>query len=423
MKIAKKKDRCGFPRVERTTMKVTDLLAAMSKYNPRKMPPAHRDALRASLCEYGMVQEIVFNRRTGTVVGGHQKILIANEESEGDAPVTVVDLPIEKERALNVALNSPTLAGEFTDDLQPLLAQLEADLPDLFAALNLDDLIEEKSHRVNHFAPLREMKSLKDDRAAAYAWVKMAVVEYSGGRDSTAALLWARVNLPGARLVALHADMGADFPGFPAHVYSVTKTIDCELALVRTENIIIGFMQKGWPIWVGPWCQTRMNHSLDQWVKSNCIREETLILRGTRSKQKKATSDLQPNVELKSMPRWKRLEPIFDWTEESVHRLVESAGVPIWDGYALGMQRTACWCCPGQRPIAYAALRREYPCLFRAYEMLEKFLGTGGFWTPSLQGFSIAQAADRGDQMLAAAQIAQSKKAKTGGRKQATRHS
>src|SRR5450759_5983358 len=42
----------------------------------------------------------------------------------------------------------------------------------------------------------------------------------------------------------------------------------------------------------------------------------------------------------------------------------------------------ACWCCPGQRPSAYAALRREYPCLDRAYAQLEERLGVGGYWAP-----------------------------------------
>jgi 3'-phosphoadenosine 5'-phosphosulfate sulfotransferase (PAPS reductase)/FAD synthetase len=101
------------------------------------------------------------------------------------------------------------------------------------------------------------------------------------------------------------------------------------------------------------------------------------------------------------MPGWKRCEPIFDWSDESVARILAASGVPMWSGYSLGMQRTACWCCPGQRPIAYAAVRRAFPDVFRAYEELETTVGEEAFWTQSLKGRPVTYAADRGDEMLA----------------------
>ena len=51
-----------------------------------------------------------------------------------------MDLPDVEVRALNVALNSPQLAGDFTDGLGDILAEVEAGMPDLFAAVRLDAL-------------------------------------------------------------------------------------------------------------------------------------------------------------------------------------------------------------------------------------------------------------------------------------------
>jgi hypothetical protein len=77
-------------------------------YNPRlDLKPGDPDyeKLARSVDEFGLVEPLVWNRRTGNLVGGHQrfKILLARGVKEVD--VSVVDLPLEREKALNVALN------------------------------------------------------------------------------------------------------------------------------------------------------------------------------------------------------------------------------------------------------------------------------------------------------------------------------
>lgn len=100
-------------------------------YNPRKdLKPGDPDydKLRRSIDEFGCVDPIVWNKRSGNVVGGHQrlKVLIASGETEVD--VSVVDLSPARERALNVALNK--IAGDWDDrKLAQLLDELIA-VPD-----------------------------------------------------------------------------------------------------------------------------------------------------------------------------------------------------------------------------------------------------------------------------------------------------
>ncbi|MHB1126871.1 MAG: hypothetical protein ACYC2T_07905 [Bacillota bacterium] len=48
---------------------------------------------------------IIWNERTGRVVGGHQRLKILRELGWQQVEVSVVDLPEEKEKALNLALN------------------------------------------------------------------------------------------------------------------------------------------------------------------------------------------------------------------------------------------------------------------------------------------------------------------------------
>jgi len=58
-------------------------------------------------------------------------------EGYTEVPVSLVRLSLAEEKALNVALNSHTISGKFNNDiLRPLLAEIKAELPDVFSALN-----------------------------------------------------------------------------------------------------------------------------------------------------------------------------------------------------------------------------------------------------------------------------------------------
>jgi hypothetical protein len=110
-------------------------------YNPRSI---NVDALRGlgrSIDEFGLVEPIVWNRRTGHVVGGHQRLEALIERGVTETPVVVVDIDETREKALNVSLNNPNIQGVFTPDLGGILALLESSLPnDLFLNLKMDML-------------------------------------------------------------------------------------------------------------------------------------------------------------------------------------------------------------------------------------------------------------------------------------------
>ncbi len=119
-------------------MPISDLRP--SDYNPRRISEQAMAGLSASIVRFGLVQPIIWNQRTKRVVGGHQRLkaLIAQGVTETD--VVVVDLPESEEKALNVALNSPAIAGEFTEDLDALLAEIRKSEPALFDELLLEEL-------------------------------------------------------------------------------------------------------------------------------------------------------------------------------------------------------------------------------------------------------------------------------------------
>lgn len=117
----------GFP-VKR--VKLSELSKA--PYNPRKITPEQANALRRSLNEFGNVEPIVWNKQTGHIVGGHQRIDALKALGETETDILVVDMPEEREKALNIALNK--ISGEWDNDL---LANVLQELLDGGADLTL----------------------------------------------------------------------------------------------------------------------------------------------------------------------------------------------------------------------------------------------------------------------------------------------
>ena len=75
-----------------------------AKYNPRKdLKPGDPEfeKLRRSVEEFGYVEPIIWNRRTGVVVGGHQRLKVLQHLGYTEVDCVVLDLDEQKERALN----------------------------------------------------------------------------------------------------------------------------------------------------------------------------------------------------------------------------------------------------------------------------------------------------------------------------------
>ena len=131
-------------------MKIKDLKPA--EYNPRKISDEQLQRLKKSLLEFGDLSGIVFNRQTGNVIGGHQRLKCLPPDAKiekktlkepsptgttATGTITIdgerfiyreVDWSKEKEKQANIAANKH--GGEWDDEkLSELLKELSA-IPD-----------------------------------------------------------------------------------------------------------------------------------------------------------------------------------------------------------------------------------------------------------------------------------------------------
>lgn len=92
------------------------------KYNPRKdLKPgdAEYEKLKRFMERFGYVEPVVWNKNTGRVFSGHQrlKILVDMGLNEGDC--VVVEMDEEREKAINIVLNK--INGEWDTDKLAML--------------------------------------------------------------------------------------------------------------------------------------------------------------------------------------------------------------------------------------------------------------------------------------------------------------
>lgn len=118
-------------------------------YNPRKdLKPgdAEYEKLRRSIKEFGYVEPIIWNKTTGNVVGGHQRLKVLLADGVKEIDCVVVEFDSEKEKALNIALNK--VSGEWDrDKLTALISDLQAEDFDVtitgFDLAEIDELFKD----------------------------------------------------------------------------------------------------------------------------------------------------------------------------------------------------------------------------------------------------------------------------------------
>lgn len=108
--------------------------------NARQMDEAHMVALKASIERFGYVEPIVYNKRTGHIVGGHQRYSVLLAEGVKEATMVVVDMEPDEEMAANITLNNPEIEGEWDDTAADLIGQVQGAAPELFGALRMGEL-------------------------------------------------------------------------------------------------------------------------------------------------------------------------------------------------------------------------------------------------------------------------------------------
>ena len=151
---------------ETETIKRSDIKNA--PYNPRIMDESAKKRLRKNIAKHGLVAALTWNKRTGNLVGGHQRLeqldgLEKNKDYE--LTVCVVDVDEREEAALNVQLNNPSMQGEWDlDKLAMLSEDFDLDLANDLGFTETDiDFMFEGDDRFSQLFDTQEKEDMRGD--------------------------------------------------------------------------------------------------------------------------------------------------------------------------------------------------------------------------------------------------------------------
>lgn len=171
-----------FQKFEMRTIDRRDIKTA--DYNPRTISDHARKQLKKAIEEVGLIQPLIWNERTGTLVSGHQRLATLDSlehykpggKKSYTLEVAVVSLDDQQERRMNVFLNNQSAMGEFDlDMLDVMRKEFDISLPDMgFSAEDIDinftvDLPVDHHDSAEASRAKDTLAAIKEERQAAKA--------------------------------------------------------------------------------------------------------------------------------------------------------------------------------------------------------------------------------------------------------------
>lgn len=204
-----------------------------------------------------------------------------------------------------------------------------------------------------------------------------AMLEFSGGKDSLAALYLARPYLD--RITVLFADTGGTFPHVVEFVKDTCSDLGATLQIVEPQmpapqfTELYGLPSDMVPAWATAemaWtlkdrpkrllqapmtcCMTMLLLPLSRTVIASGVK---LVIRGAKKADKRVgvppgTLD-QYGIEYQS--------PIWEWTDDDVFAYLKAEGATLADHYNSGVNDSLdCWMCTGHMPYGDAGRKLDY---------------------------------------------------------------
>lgn len=197
---------------------------------------------------------------------------------------------------------------------------------------------------------------------------KANVISLSGGKDSTAMLLWALEK--GEQFdEVIFFDGGWEFPQMHAHIEKLKELVPIttlrpdkpfdwyafERPLKKARNR--GLIGYGWPKARGRWCTGLKRNTISRYLKQKYP--------GGACRWIGLAADELHRVNQKGLDAGEFRYPLIEWgkTEADCLEYCREKGFD-WGGLYDEMKRVSCWCCPLQGIAELKVLRRDYPELW-----------------------------------------------------------
>ncbi len=218
------------------------------------------------------------------------------------------------------------------------------------------------------------------------------IVAYSGGKDSTATLLWALENLPFERLQVVYNPTGAAWPAIPSYLHLVEGITGIEILHVRAgahplprgrierqpwvaaTNLFDMVRARGkWPSFWQRYCTQYLKTWPLRLYAAGC--DDPLLIFGHRASESRHRAKLpvfcSDTARVMRRYQFPNFHPVLHWSQAEIQHLLESYDVPPNPVYDHAT-RCGCWCCPLAPTYQILNFCRLYPDMAQRWADLEQ---------------------------------------------------
>ncbi len=173
------------------------------------------------------------------------------------------------------------------------------------------------------------------------------IVSFSGGKDSTALLLWAKENL--VEFDVVFFDTGWEHPLTYAYIDKIDRQVLNGSLKVLSSRTYSGFedlaLSKGrFPGRNSRFCTEELKiKPLHTYIES--IEDDVTTYTGIRAEESSARARMKPAEFIPEAGGYWTMRPLFDWTAEQCFALMRQHGVEPNPLYLMGAGRVGCWPC------------------------------------------------------------------------------
>lgn len=207
------------------------------------------------------------------------------------------------------------------------------------------------------------------------------IVNVSGGKDSSALLLWMIAHYPSNPITAIYNDTGFEHPGILQYIQNLTLQLDVPLVVLGSPGLLTVVKNRG--IIPGFGCRyctraLKMNPSA-KWIRRNYPEGKVINCFGFRAEESPARAKKEVLTQYEDLCTRKRevlnFAPLLDWKTADVVELVEAEGFELFPTYEY-LSRLSCRYCflAGKRDRD--ATRLNDPEAFETVRELLKLLKT-----------------------------------------------
>ena len=362
---------------------LTELQGDLKISTPKKI-----QKLKNSIIKYGVfVPKFAWvDNETYYIEDGHQTIKALTELEKAGYIVPEIpyaEIPAkdrkdagEKLLMLNSKFADINPETSFFDDFDIALDYMDdIEIPELKITFDHDQRFKKGKGNIAQDVSFieNEEEALKVHHPEIFQNVEDILISFSGGKDSTFALLWAKTNFPDKNITAFFANTNVEFPGMAAHIADCCKFLDVEYKIIYPNaDMWLKVEEKGWPTGVFPWCQTYFIHNPIDKEYKNYDPNTFIILDGSAAKQASRLSEKTKVSGVERLKDYSFYHPAFDISRDVIDTILVKSEIPIWEGYNMGFVRTACWMCPQQCGEQAYALNENYPGLVNVIRRWEK---------------------------------------------------